>query len=117
MARNKLHMTSENSAEWLASCGFIFPTNEIELARFNKLYANIDSTITGNEVDPFKIINGSKDVKNQKPFQAPLSIPMGQYQMVARNMNNLPSHILDRMKKNQETKPDNDNGAEEKNDK
>ena len=117
MARNKLHITSENSAEWLASCGFIFPTNEIELARFNKLYGDVDPSITGNEVDPFKIIKGAAIVEKKKSFQAPLHIPMSQYQMVARNMNDLPSHILDKMKNNQETQSDNDNSTEEKDNK
>lgn len=116
MARNKLHITSENSAEWLASCGFIFPTNEIELARFNKLYGDLDPSITGKEVDPFKIIKGAV-IEKQNYFHAALHIPMSQYQMVARNMNDLPSHILDKIKSNQETKPDNDNSAEEKNNK
>lgn len=117
MARNKLHITSENSAEWLASCGFIFPTNEIELARFNKLYGDIDPSIAGNEVDPFRIINGSKGNVKQRPIQAPSYIPMNQYQMVARNSKDLPSHILDKMKNNQETKSDNDNSTEEENNK
>ena len=116
MARNKLHITPENSAEWLASCGFLFPMNDIELERFNKLHGDIDPGITGNEVDPFKIIKGTATVIKQKPFSSKLHIPMGQYQMVARNLNDLPPHIVDRIKKNQESKPNNDYNAEKKND-
>ena len=61
-----------------------------------------------------KIIRGTGIIEKQKSFQGPLHTPMSQYQMVARNMNDLPSHILDKIKNNQETKPDNDNSAEEK---
>ena len=113
MAQNKIHITSENSAEWLASCGFIFPTNEIELARFNKLHGEIDPNIKGNEVDPFKIIKGATTILKQNPLSIP-HIPMSQYQMVARNLNNLPPHIIQKIKKNQETKSEDDNSAEEK---
>ena len=116
MARNKLHITSENSAEWLASCGFLFPMSDVELARFNKLHGDIDPSITGDEVDPFKILKGTATVIKTKPFSTQMQIPLSQYQMVARNLNDLPSHIINKIKENQESKPTNDNNAEEKND-
>ena len=113
MAQNKKHLTPENSAEWLASCGFIFPTNEIELIRFNKLYGVPDSTISGDEVDPVKIIR-SQETPDKSVYNLSHS-PLNPYQMVARNFaTDLPSHILDKMKKNQEKKPSNDNPPEEK---
>jgi uncharacterized coiled-coil protein SlyX len=114
MARNKIQITPENSAEWLASCGFLFPTNKKELDRFNKLFGDIDPSITGNEVDPFKIIKGSEFVAEQKSVIKKLDIPDTQYQMVARKLSDLPEHIVDRIKKNQENKKDNNADAGEK---
>lgn len=115
MAQNKKHITPENSAEWLASCGFIFPTNEIELVRFNKLYGEPDPAISGNEVDPFKIVRSMEPVS--KPIYNLSHIPINSHQMVARNFaTDLPSHILDKMKKNQEKKPGNDDSPKEKKD-
>lgn len=116
MGRNKIHITPENSAEWLASCGFLFPTNKKELERFNTLYGGIDSSITGNEVDPFKIIKDAKIAVEQMPIARKLDIPDSEYQMVARKLTDLPEHIVNRIKKNQENKKDNnaDNGKKEK---
>lgn len=104
MARNKINITSENAAEWLASCGFIFPTNEKELARYNMLYGEPDPSITGEQVDPFKIIRESADNRQKNIVQDSISLPEEEYKMVARKLGNLPEHIIGRIKKNQENK-------------
>ena len=59
MAQNKKHITPENITEWLASTGFLLPRNEVELQRFEKLYGDIDFCLTGQEIDPEKIINNT----------------------------------------------------------
>jgi len=98
MAQSKTKITAENSSEWLASTGFIFPTNKVELTRFNLLFDEIDASISGNEVDPFKIIKESKrpvtyigEKQNTKGIL--------QFKMVAANINKLPAHIVKLIKK------------------
>lgn len=115
MAKNK-NITPTNITEWLASTGFLFPTNELELSRFNKLYGDLDEQLTGKEIDPERILNGlpsSRVVKmgtsqtNEDEFST--------YRMVARNGSSLPKHILEKMKKNQaNSKSDGNSGPEEK---
>lgn len=102
MAQNKNSITSENITEWLCSIGFLFPRNELELSRFEKIYSEEEDSVTGNEVDPDRIIRG--ETKGQvidfktKSEEADFS----NYKMVARNNAGLPKHILDKMMKNQE---------------
>jgi hypothetical protein len=113
MAQNKKHITPENITEWLASTGFLFPRNEVELERFEKLYGEEDLGLTGKEIDPDKIINGtfrekkilrlSDDVKREE---------INSYRMAARNGNTLPKHILDKIKQNQ-CKPKDDSTSSE----
>jgi hypothetical protein len=115
MAQNKKYITPENITEWLASTGFLFPRNEVELARFEKLFGNIDLGLTGNEIDPNKIING--ELPQLEISQMPNRIKSedyNEYSMVARKGNNLPKHILDKIKKNQKnSKNDNTFESEE----
>jgi hypothetical protein len=113
MAQNKKHIKRENITEWLASTGFLFPRNEVELERFEKLYGDINFDLTGTEIDPDKIIDGSFNKK--KELKVPDNIEQNQinpYRMAARNGSELPSHIMDKIKKNQ-NKPRNDSSASE----
>lgn len=104
MAQSKINIDSDNITEWLASTGFIFPRTEAELDRFNKLYE--ESEIQINDPDFEKIMNiGNKVVTNRKP-EMKIVENLEEFRMVARNGNNLPSHILDKIKKNQSKKKD-----------
>jgi len=108
MAQNKKHITPDNVTEWLSSTGFLFPRNEAELERFEKLYGDLDLGLTGEEIDPDKIINGT--FKERKVLKMPDDIKkeeINSYRMAARNGNELPKHIMDKIKKNQ-SKPKND---------
>ena len=115
MEKSKI-INPDNFDSWLASTGFLFPTNELELARFNKLYGDLDEQLTGKEIDPERILNGltqSKVIKMNiaHSIEEEFSI----YKMVARNGSNLPKHILEKMKKNQaNSKPDDSSNSEEK---
>lgn len=60
MPQQEENMIKDHAAEWLASCGFIFPTNEKELERFRLLNGTADGFINGKEVDPSRIIDRSK---------------------------------------------------------
>jgi len=113
MAQNKKHITSENVTEWLCSTGFLFPRNEVELNRFDKLYDDVDLGLTGLEIDPEKIINGNYKKNTIVHVHEELNDEeINPYRMAARNGNALPKHIMDKIKKNQ-TKPDNDLSASE----
>jgi len=95
MAKNNLHITSENAAEWLASCGYLFPRNSVELTRFHELYGDTDPAITGREIDPYRII---KRVANSISKQ--LSIE-DQTDFDTKTVK-VPRHILELMKKAEE---------------
>ena len=102
MTQNKKHITPDNITEWLSSTGFLFPRNEIELERFEKLFSDDDFGLKGTEIDPDKIINGS--FSENIRLQIPDSIKKDEispYRIAARNGNELPEHILDKIKKNQ----------------
>ena len=101
MAQSKKHITPENVTEWLASTGFLFPRNEVELSRFETLFDNVDYGLTGLEIDPAKIIRGEE---SPKTIQIPESVKpeeVTEYRMVARNGSKLPEHILNKIKSNQ----------------
>ncbi len=95
-------VTEENLDVWLHSTGFLYPTNEKQLDRFNKLYQDYDFKLQNATIDIKSIIEGtlcnktkifplgiSSDVKNE----------IENLKMVARKgQNNLPKHIIDKMR-------------------
>jgi len=96
MGNNKLD--NQNWEEWLHSTGYLYPTNELELARFNKLYAeynfklenksiNIDAIIQGRSCSCLKIIESIN-----------INPDLQELRMVARKGEEIPKHILDKMK-------------------
>ncbi len=116
MAQNKKHITPENITEWLSSTGFLFPRNEVELERFEKLFGDEDFGLTGKEINPDKIINGS--FRETKIAKMPTDIKLEEispYRMAARNGNILQKHILDKIKKNQSKPKDDSDGTEDTN--
>jgi hypothetical protein len=116
MAQNRKNITPENITEWLASTGFLFPRNEVELERFEKLYGDIDFGLTGKEIDPDIIISGN--YLEKKMLKVPNDINRDEilsYKMVARNGNNLPKHIIDKILKNQNKSKDDSSASEDKN--
>ncbi len=115
MAQNNPHITADNVTEWLASTGFIFPRNELELARFETLYRDTVIDLTGCLIDP-EIIVGRKQQSRVIAFKpiARDAQEMAPYRMIARKGGNLPQHILDKMKKNHQKIKKNDTGSQEK---
>ena len=117
MEQNKDHLSSDNITEWLASTGFLFPRNEQELSRFEKLYSELDEGISGNEIDPERIIRGETPSKivdiNKKDIPEP---QIEKYKMVARNSAVISKHILEKMKKNQDNHKSNNDGLSKKTD-
>jgi hypothetical protein len=113
MAQSKPHITPDNITEWLASTGFLFPRNELEMARFDKLYPETEDAIDF-QVDFDKIFNGTLKtsvIPLKKEVEDKDIVPL---KMVARKGSTVPRHILDKMKKNQDGRSKEDDGPSEK---
>jgi hypothetical protein len=115
MAQNNQSITPENMTEWMACTGFLFPRNELELACFEILYKDTVIDLTDSLIDPEVILGRKPRPAVRMTFsKAPETFDMSPLRMVARKGGELPQHILDKMKKNQQKHKDNDSGAEEK---
>lgn len=112
MAQNKKDITPDNFNEWLRTTGFLLPSNELELKRFEKLHSDFEHELDGSVIDPTSIINGIKPKLLSVPKDSHVMEEFSNFKMVARNGINLPSHILAKMKKNQDDSR-NDNGHQE----
>lgn len=104
MTKNEIHITMENLEEWLCSTGYLFPRNPLELKRYNNLYPKVKRTIPNEVVDPDAIFEGTRKEKtfksnienqNKNDFTKP--------RMAARNMKDLPDHILKKINNNQDS--------------
>ena len=113
MAQNKVHITSENITEWMASTGFLFPRTIVELTRFKKLYADVEENLSGCEIDP-EVILGRKPRTRIISLQSPKSESSEpKFRMAARKGDsNIPKHIMDKIKKNQDNRKQDDSGTE-----
>lgn len=117
MTSKQLFKGDEDWDSWLASTGFLFPRNELELARYNKLFGESEQEkLTDSSVSVERILDGrvrlfptpnpflDKDIKGIEQ----------EYRMVARKgLGQLPAHIREKMKKNQQN---DDHGNSEKED-
>lgn len=88
---------------WFASTGYLYPVNEIQLERFNKLYQDYDFKLKSKKIDVNSIVNGTircakivfpwKDVIENENFES--------LRMAARKgQSEIPQHIIDKMLKN-----------------
>lgn len=111
MAQNKKNITPDNIIEWLGSTGFLFPRDNVELERFNKLYEDSEEEIKGDEINPDKIINESASKKIILLGKANDENPYPEFRMVARKGSNIPNHILKKMKQNQDNSKLNDSDS------
>lgn len=103
MATDKKHsgkVDMSNLNEWLRSTGFLYPTNELELARFNELYADYDFKLKDVSIDVKSIIEGHlcstrvlRIVKSEE-----INNEIEDLKMVARKGQGVPQHIIDKMK-------------------
>ena len=114
MARNKSHITTDNITEWMASTGFIFPRTILELKRFEKLYNDVQIDLTGHQIDPEVILGrktGSKVILMSSTSEMKEET---HFRMAARKGDsNIPQYILDKIKKNQDKRKQDDNGGKE----
>lgn len=103
MGTTKNKISNQNLEEWFRSTGFLFPTNELELERFNKLYADYDFKLKDASIDVKSIIEGRVCSCNTKIFSIgivdELNSEIEELKMVARKGQEVPKHILDKMTK------------------
>ena len=96
-------ISDDNIDDWLHSTGFLYPTNENQLDRFNKLFEDYDFKLNNAVIDVTSIINGRLRNKTKIiPLNISLDISseIENLKMVARKgqTNNLPKHIIDKMR-------------------
>ena len=100
---NKNKINNKNLEEWFRSTGFLFPTNELELARFNKLYADYDFKLKNASIDAKSIIEGNICSCETKVFCISkvdeVKDGIEELKMVARKGQEIPQHIFDKMTK------------------
>lgn len=104
MANSSLKITPENIASWMGATGFIFPRTSGELRRFEKLYADV--IIPEKELLDPEILLGIKPgrVISIEPKAAKLP-GLSSLKMAARKgEKDIPSHIMDKIRKNQQKK-------------
>lgn len=96
-------ITEGNLDDWLHSTGFLYLTNEKQLERFNKLYEDYDFKLKNAKIDVKSIIKGSlynKEKVIPLNLSSDVSNDIQNIKMVARKgKNDLPQHIIDKMKK------------------
>jgi hypothetical protein len=104
MATNKKNtgmVNMGNLDEWLSSTGFLFPENEIQLDRFDKLFEDYDFKLKNATIDIKSIFEGNlcNTIKIIKIETNQIEDDIEKLKMVARKgQNNLPQHIIDKMK-------------------
>ncbi|MEE9361419.1 MAG: hypothetical protein V3U92_02340 [Cellulophaga sp.] len=94
--------------DWFASTGFLYPVNEIQLERFDKLYEDYDFKLKDERIDVNSIISGSikrskivfpwkEEVFEEENFET--------LRMAARKgQGEVPQHIIDKMLKKHNNK-------------
>tara|TARA_R110002050_G_scaffold171077_6_gene303016 strand:- start:1338 stop:1676 length:339 start_codon:yes stop_codon:yes gene_type:complete len=93
---------------WLSSTGFLFPSSELELDRFNKLYEDYNYKLDNFHIDPISIINNTfhREPKVITMFESDVDKEIEGLRMVARKGNqNLPQHIIEKMRKKHNQDP------------
>lgn len=107
-SKNKI--TPNNIHGWLAALGYIFPSTEGELMRFERLHAGTQIP-EGELIDP-EVVLGRKPkapTATVKKMDAPITLP---FKMAARNgTEKIPQRILDKIKRNQQKPPNDDRGS------
>jgi hypothetical protein len=105
---NNQNINKDNVGEWLRSLGYLFPQNEKELARFEKLYDDYEFELNEEDIDPSKILQ--KEDQEGVPLIQIKKYEVGEdIRLAARNLyEKLPQHIVDKMKEKQKGDSDDD---------
>lgn len=106
MAKGKKYITNnEEFREWVSSLGYLFPSNEKELARFNKFYNDYEHELSGQEIDPTELLDSMRpnSIKELTPLPVEDEFTRN-WHLVARNRKSVSGSILSKMQKNQRKK-------------
>ncbi len=103
MAKNNKYqgkIDSNNLGNWLCSAGFLFPKNEMQLARFNQIYSDYDFKLKDTRIDVKSILDGNvcfmtRVIKIVKEDEIK---DIEELKMVARKGQEVPKHIIEKMK-------------------
>lgn len=103
MAKNKLPIHEADLYQWISSTGYLLPSNELELARFELLYPADKIVVDASKIDPFAIIDGTRK-RREFSFVEIKVDPQEQQElrMAARRQADVPEDIILRIKKNQQ---------------
>jgi len=96
----KVNISEDNFAELAASTGRMFPRNTVELKRFEKLYSDYEYKLSEECVDPLAIINGDSSRKS-RAIKLNSTEKSNEIRVAARNLDNLPDHIIQKLKRKQ----------------
>lgn len=107
MAKEKSkHITVNNIDHWFSSLGFSFPRNESEEQNFDKLFRDFNYELTGEEIDPLKLL---KELGTDQNKTCTLNTD-SDLKWAARNFDGFTDDIIEKMKKNQNDKTSNGKG-------
>lgn len=111
MANNKNQTFVVNADNWdemLGSVGYLLPSNELELLRFNKLYDDYVFKLTNAKVDVKGILAGRYKCQHEPTKIIQINQQeIGELKMVARNGDiTIPDDILSKMKAKHRRKDD-----------
>jgi hypothetical protein len=101
MEKSKDEIGIENFDEWLATTGYLFPSNPVELERFETLFKDFNYQLSPEVVDPIKIINGTYIQAFKKSESSEKISDLHELKIAARNLKEIPEHILKKIKSNQ----------------
>lgn len=99
MANNRDHIIDlEILDHYLASTGFIYPTNEKQLDLFEKLYEDFDYKLKNVSIDVASIVNNQLKTRSViQLFNEDALNEIEDLKMVARKGSQLPQDIIDKM--------------------
>lgn len=107
MASKIMPLTKENIYEWICSTGYLLPTNEKELARFEKLHGADELVVNSDAIDPIAIIKGSRQEKRLSVSNLSLNLKdVQELRMAARKQGGLPPEIEEQIRINQQKDKD-----------
>lgn len=102
MASNKSKfINDDNVSTWLSALGFSFPRNEAEEKVFDLVYSNYEHKVKDVKIDASRLID---DIEKEA---SKIQNDEVEWKMAARNYGDLPKHIMEKMRKNQNGKEGN----------
>lgn len=99
MAKDRDIFKLDDLDDWLCSTGFLYPTNNVQMERFDKLYKDFDFKLKDAKIDIDTIVNGSLRKKNVFKLENNFEdINFSDLKMAARNgIEDLPNDIVNKM--------------------